>query len=91
MNFKPFIMEFTRIKAPKFRVGRYVLSEYEFRNLQLEVASGIKPAGIKVKDAAGNTAVIDKNGALSNYLEGLNVSVNLQFDILRVNRSKGEG
>jgi hypothetical protein len=33
-------MLITRIKTPKFKVGRYTLNEYELRQLQLEVAQG---------------------------------------------------
>ena len=40
----------TRIKPPKFKVGRNVLNEYELRLLMVEVARGLKPAGIKVKE-----------------------------------------
>jgi hypothetical protein len=83
-------MEITRIKAPKFRVGRYVLNEYEFRNLQLEVALGVKPAGIKVTDAQGNRAVIEKSGCLSDSLEGLALAGEISFEILKVNHRKGE-
>lgn len=84
------MMNFTRIKPPKFRVGRHVLNEYEFRNLQLEVALGIKPAGIVVTDAQGNKAVIEERGCLSNNIEGLSVSIDLQFEILKANNYKRE-
>jgi hypothetical protein len=83
-------MEITRIKAPKFRVGRYVLNEYEFRNLQLEVALGVKPAGIKVTDAQGNRAVIEENGCLSDSIEGLALAGDITLEILRANHRKGE-
>ena len=39
-------MKITRIKAPKFKVGRFVLNEYELRQLQYEVAQGLKPQRI---------------------------------------------
>jgi hypothetical protein len=83
-------MEIKRIKAPKFRVGRYVLNEYEFRNLQLEVALGIKPAGIKVTDAQGNKAVIEEHGCLSDSIEGLALAGDITLEILRANHRKGE-
>ena len=83
-------MEINRIKAPKFRVGRYVLNEYEFRNLQLEVALGIKPAGIKVTDSLGNKSTIIKNGCLSHSLnKTMGISGNLSLELLRANR-RGE-
>lgn len=49
-------MEITRIKSPKFRVGRYILNEYELRQLQLEVAQEIKPSGIVVKSLQNNVS-----------------------------------
>jgi len=79
-------MEIKRIKAPKFRVGRYVLNEYEFRNLQLEVALGIKPAGIKVTDSEGNRSVILEHGSLSRSLKGMEISGKLSLELLRANR-----
>jgi hypothetical protein len=83
-------MEIKRIKAPKFRVGRYVLNEYEFRNLQLEVALGIKPAGIKVTDSLGNKSTIIENGCLSHSLnKTMGISGNLSLELLRANR-RGE-
>ena len=83
-------MEIKRIKAPKFKVGRYVLNEYEFRNLQLEVALGIKPAGIKVKDALGTVVTIEENGCLSDSIEGLALAGDITLEILRANHRKGE-
>ena len=53
----------TRIKAPKFRVGRCILNEYELRQLQLEVAKGLKPSGIVVKSCQnGVTCIMLENG-----------------------------
>ena len=43
-------MHYTRIKAPKFKVGKYVLNEYELRQLQLEVAQGKREGNIMVKE-----------------------------------------
>lgn len=83
-------MEIKRIKAPKFRVGRHILNEYEFRQLQLEVALGIKPAGIKVKDSEGNESVILEHGSLSNNLQGLSIAIELKHLLLLANRNKGE-
>lgn len=72
-------MEITRIKAPKFRVGRYVLNEYELRQLMLDVVLGLKPAGIEVRDERGVVATIRKDGGLSNNLEGLAISGQLHI------------
>jgi hypothetical protein len=83
-------MEITRVKAPKFRVGRYILNEYEFRTLQVEVAKGIKPTGIKVKDYEGNVALILESGSLSRSLKGLSLSGEITYQLLLTNRNKGE-
>ena len=83
-------MEIKRIKAPKFRVGRYVLNEYEFRNLQLEVALGIKPAGIKVKDALGTVVTINENGGLSDSIDGLTLAQDITWEKVKANHRKGE-
>lgn len=40
----------TRIKPPKYKLGRYSLNEYELRQLMLEVAKGEKQAGQYIKD-----------------------------------------
>lgn len=82
MNFKPFIMEFTKIKAPKFRVGRYVLNEYELRTLMLEVAAGKQQGNIKVKCSSGDVALITEKGALSNPLAGLKLAGQLSMDLM---------
>ena len=56
-------MEITRIKNPKFKVGRFVLNEYELRQLQLEVAQGLKPSGLRVTSLQnGVSSIMQKNG-----------------------------
>lgn len=56
-------MEITRIKNPKFKVGRFVLNEYELRQLQLEVAQGLKPSGLRVTSLQnGISAIMMSNG-----------------------------
>lgn len=58
-------MTITRIKTPKFKVGRFTLNEYELRQLQLEVAQGLKPAGIRVKSLSnGQIVSITENGSM---------------------------
>ena len=64
-------MIYKRIKAPKFRVGRYILNEYELRELIAQVAEGtVDPQNITVK-AEGMTATIDRDGSLSSNFQGL--------------------
>ena len=78
-------IEITRIKAPKFKVGRYTLNEYELRQLQLEVAQGLRPAGIRVKSLSnGQTVSITENGYMdrnfgsnSGYDVGSEISIKM--------------
>ena len=77
---------FTRIKAPKFKIGRYVLNEYELRTLMTEVAEGKKTAGYIVKE--GNiSATILSNGGLSNTLPGLQIATDATLKLIRIRRS----
>lgn len=67
---------FTEIKPPKFRIGRYVLNEYELRLLMLNIAEGSKPEfiGCKVTDCmSGESVTIKPNGSLSGRLMGLHL------------------
>ena len=84
-------MEITRVKAPKFRIGKYILNEYEFRTLQVEVAKGIKPTGIKFKECSFpyNEGIILESGCLSHSTKGLAVSGELSYQLLFTNRNKG--
>ena len=74
---------FTRIKPPKYRIGRCILNEYELRTLMAQVAKGEKPFGQKVKDQKGITAIIQENGALSHTLFGLAINSEATLQILR--------
>jgi hypothetical protein len=76
----------TRIKPPKFKVGRNVLNEYELRLLMVEVARGLKPAGIKVKEGNIESTILE-SGRLSNNLPGLAIASQFTIDLLRLNRS----
>jgi hypothetical protein len=80
-------MNITRIKPPKFKVGRYVLNEYELRTLMTEVAEGKKPAGIKVTEGR-QTAEILSTGRLSHNLDGLSIASMETLKVIRINRSK---
>ncbi len=78
-----------RIKPPKYRVGRYVLNEYELRNLMAEVAEGRYPADvIKVKDKYGVVATIYANGRLSRNLYGLSINSECTIRALKVERER---
>lgn len=82
-------MEITRIKPPKFRVGRYSLNEYELRLLMLEVAEGKREPGIRVHEVGGRSVTIGEHGFLSQALEGLGVASEFTMALIRVRREKG--
>jgi hypothetical protein len=83
-------MNITRITPPKYRVGRYVLNEYELRALMLEVLKGEKPQGIKVKDIKGDTAEITSNGTLTKVLFGLDTATKFTLESIRIKRRRSE-
>jgi hypothetical protein len=77
-----------RISAPKFKVGRFVLNEYELRQLMLDVANGNEAAGIKVKDSTGKVVEILEDGHLSGCIKGLDVADSLAMELHRLRRKK---
>ena len=49
-----------RITPPKYKVGQFVLNEYEVRELLARVAEGtLDPKGIIIKDSIGVKSTID--------------------------------
>lgn len=81
-------MNITRIKPPKWRVGKYVLNEYEVRCLMADVCLGKKEPGIKITDEDGNTAEILPDGRLTNNLKGFDVASNFTLILIRESRRK---
>ena len=80
--------KFTRIKAPKYRIGRYVLNEYELRCLQVEVARGLKQPGIKVKDDANQIATIQANGSMDINVEGYDITSRYALNLIAIRRDR---
>lgn len=83
------LMKITRIRPPKFRVGRMVINEYELRLLMLEVAEGTREPGIQVHEVGGRSVTIEEHGFLSEALEGLGVASGFTLALIRVRREKG--
>ena len=81
-------MYIARIRPPKYRVGRYVLNEYELRKLMVEVCEGSKQPGIKVKDEFGNIATIRADGRLDCSLSGLDINSKFTIALFRDQRTK---
>lgn len=78
--------KFTRIKAPRYRIGRHVLNEYELRCLQVEVARGIKQPGIKVKDDANQIATIQADGTMDINIAGYGICSRYTLDLIAIRR-----
>ena len=79
---------FKKIKAPKYKIGRYSLNEYELRQVQVDIAEGKLKDGIIVKDQNGNKATINKDGTLSNKLHGIDICGLLTLRLLAIKREK---
>lgn len=78
-------MEITRITAPMFKLGEELINEYELRNLQLEVAKGLKPALIELEDSKGQKFFIRADGMIDAEPFGMDISASLAFDLLCAN------
>ena len=79
-------MKITRIKSPKFRVGRYILNEYKLRQLLLEVCKGEKPSNLKIKDMQGNVIPILEDGTLSATPYGFDINSNITLEKIKFKR-----
>lgn len=84
-------MEITRIKNPKFKVGRFVLNEYELRQLQYEVAQGLKPSGISVKSLQnGVSSIMLPNGKFETNFgnnSGYDIGSDISIKHWKLNRT----
>ena len=70
-----------RITPPKFRIGRFVLNEYELRALMLEVARGNNSEYIgKQVSNSGYFANITEDGTLDSRLPGLDMASYFALD-----------
>jgi len=79
-------MKIQRIKPPKYRVGKFVLNEYELRQLLLDVASRtiILDKELKVIDMqTKDIAYVDQQSNLSDTLPSLATLTNMKFDRIR--------
>ena len=77
----------SRINPPKFKIGRFVLSEYEVREVIARVAEGtLNHEGIVIIDENGNSATLYSDGRTSENLKGFGVSSQLTLRKIRANR-----
>lgn len=78
-------MNITRIKSPKFRVGRYILNKYELRQLMYEVNQGLKPDNLIVTDSIGNKARIKLNGKLNQPMHSFDIGTKTAINHFKYN------
>ena len=79
-----------RINPPKFRIGKYILNEYELRSLMLEVAQGhsVGFIGSKVTQE-GCIAYITADGSLNGRLPGLHIATDIAIKHMEIkNKNK---
>ena len=79
---------FNRINAPKFKIGRFVLNEYEVRQIMAEVAEGKRKGNIKFKDNEGNTITIEDDGYCSDIVKGFEVATDLTRRVMKANMTQ---
>lgn len=83
-------MNITRIKPPKFKIGRYVLNEYEMRQFMLEVAQGKRKHGVKISNMYGESAIILPNGRLDLNIRGFSIATDISIEHFRLRVKKRE-
>lgn len=72
------------IKPPKFKVGRFVLNEYELREMIALIAEGeLSCEGISIKDEKGNVASINESGVCSINLHGFGLATSFTLRKLK--------
>lgn len=81
-------MRITKIIPPKFYIGRRTLNEYELLKFMLEVAQGLKPDGIVVRDEKGGRTTIRPDGRLYGTLYRFNTQSQMLLDMLFVDEEK---
>ena len=87
------MLPITRIKAPKYRVGRYVINEYELRNMQLEVVKGLREP-FTVTDESGAKFLLNKYGTLKSLdgtlrrIVGWGLCSGMAIEVNRIVRKK---
>lgn len=81
------------IKPPKYRVGKYVLNEYELRQLQVDVMNGVFESPITIRDEKGQSFTIASNGRLSGSPYGYDLTSRCSLELIKYERnlSKSQG
>lgn len=75
------------VKPPKFKVGKFVLNEYEAREMIARISEGtLDNDGIVIEDEDGNCCTIDKTGTTSMNIKGWDIASNFTIRKIRANR-----
>jgi hypothetical protein len=87
-------LKIKKIKSPYFYVVRdkiwwlkVKVNEYELRQIQLDVANGILPHGIIIRDMRKNESIVLANGSLSEKLYGYSLGADLAIQLNRLQRA----
>jgi len=76
------------IKPPTYRIGKFVLNEYELRQLQVRIMRGEVPNTITGIDYKGNHFSFREDGRIPEHIEGFDISGNYTLDMIRDSREK---
>jgi hypothetical protein len=77
----------SRIKPPKFKVGRFVLNEYEAREMLARVAEGtLDYSKIIIEDELGYKATVNKDGFTNRSLYKWDIGSKLTIRKIKANR-----
>lgn len=77
-------MRLSTIKAPKFRINGKIYNEYELRDIMLKVGKGELPTLKVTQVDTKQVAQIKAPGYLTDSLSGLNITGNLQIELMRL-------
>lgn len=84
------------IETPKFYIGRMVFNEYEIRNLLADIAEGLKPWGMVLRDELGNKWRMLQDGRMepvnhhNSCPSGWDYTGNSMIRILRARRNNDQ-
>lgn len=75
------------VNPPKFKVGRFVLNEYEAREMLARVAEGtLDHSKLIIEDELGNKATVDVDGFTNRSLHRWDVGSKLTIRKIKANR-----
>ena len=79
-------ISFNRIKIPRFKIGRFVLNEYEIRQIMAEVSEGKRKGNIKFKDDRERIITILDDGSCSQSPKGFEIASSFTLRSIKARR-----